>query len=768
MTHNQLDDREEKFVGLVRMALETVASVIAKRLGHKGVVSAVEPLPVASVDDLGSTRSEWIQQVNDSLLPYVSDTYFESGLAVAVGVRDALPANSDFVVPPIRDEIAEAYLANRRNFLVGISNDLWTEMREGLLDGFKEGESIEQLRNRVRESAGFAMGRAEAVARTEVVGASNAGAIDQVRATGLQSTKEWLATEDARTRLTHRHVLGQEGQEAIPLDAKFMVGGWAMDRPHDPNGPPEEVVQCRCTLIFDVDVAVLKPIEPVPELQAPELGQDLDVVFKRHFMSGLSTRSLHKAAPEVRQDIAKQLGRDLRSKLSDRRMREFLDDMEPNVAPSKRWWNDPDATLFRCSASGKVISAVAAPEKGCVKGVWERQTHDEAVSERIAWQLKDHWDGPAEADSWRWAMQQAIKDEFELDRSVIRLPVEMVSWDQAAFDRIVANEMDVLRTFVRIMHDRTQADLAEAGIDQVKLFRGFQFPNGRVPAALDRPEGEIISDLEFQPGSSFAWDPDVVHQGGFASYMVSTVVPRKRILATARTGFGTMEETEVVVLDTRGEVRLIFNQQARQRQRLGIPDPPRIVASVYIGPGDGITAAADNEATGAMIALIPSDADLDRLTLPDSIEGAEDRGVLHLTLWFLGKAADYDTEMRTELINYAESRVGEIGIIHGRGFGINFWNPDGDSPSWNLAVGDVEDGMSLSDVRGELSPRRVVSPDENPMPDQHSPWVPHICLAYSSDPGLAGELVDRVGDLTFDKVRIVFAGDETDIPLRGA
>lgn len=449
LTHSQLDEREEKFVDLVRTALETVASTIARRLGRGGVRAAAEPVPVASVDDLGSTRSEWMQQVDRSLVPYVSDVYLESGLAVATGVRDALPAGSDFIVPPVRDEIAEAYLANRHNFLVGISNDLWTEMREGLLDGFKEGESIQQLRNRVQQSAGFTMGRAEAVTRTEVVGASNAGAIDQVRATGLPSTKEWLATKDARTRPTHRRVLGSEGQTAIPLDAKFMVGGWPMDRPHDPNAPAEEVVRCRCTLVFDIDTG-----------------------------------------------------------------------------------NPPEA---------------------------------------------------------------------------LRLPM---------------------------------------------------------------------------------------------------------------------------------------------------------------------TAAADNDA-GAMIALIPSDADLDRLALPDSIEGAESRDVLHLTLWFLGEGADYDTQMREELVNFVKSRVGDIGLVHGRGFGINFWNPDGDSPSWVLAVGDADGdgpsaGESLSNVRDILSPRRVASPDENPMPAQHSPWVPHVCLAYSSDPGLASELVDRVGDITFDKVRVVFAGDETDVPLRGA
>lgn len=51
------------------------------------------------------------------------------------------------------------------------------------------------------------------------------------------------------------------------------------------------------------------------------------------------------------------------------------------------------------------------------------------------------------------------------------------------------------------------------------------------------------------------------------------------------------------------------------------------------------------------------------------------------------------------------------------------------------------------------------------IPTQHSPWAPHICAAYSDDPGLLAALEDGLGLITFDRIRLAFAGQYTDIPL---
>lgn len=184
-------------------------------------------------------------------------------------------------------------------------------------------------------------------------------------------------------------------------------------------------------------------------------------------------------------------------------------------------------------------------------------------------------------------------------------------------------------------------------------------------------------------------------------------------------------------------------------------------------PGS-LVAAADRP-TGAMIALVPSDDDLDRLALDDG----EPRDELHLTLWYLGDAADWDDDQRRALIDHAEVAAGGLTLITGRAFGANLWNPVSDEPAWVLAVGDELDAGTdtLDTAHDALSPHRVSDPSASSgaltVPEQHTPWVPHICVAYSDDPTLLDALVERLGPVVFDRVRLAFAGDVHDVSLVG-
>ena len=95
------------------------------------------------------------------------------------------------------------------------------------------------------------MNKASAVrtARTAVTGAQNAGRMDSYVAAekmGIKVRKEWLATIDGRTRHSHAMLDGK----VVDKDKKF--GNGCMF-PGDPNGPPWEVYNCRCTLIAAVD-----------------------------------------------------------------------------------------------------------------------------------------------------------------------------------------------------------------------------------------------------------------------------------------------------------------------------------------------------------------------------------------------------------------------------------------------------------------------------------------------------------------------------------
>lgn len=86
-------------------------------------------------------------------------------------------------------------------------------------------------------------------ARTAVTGAQNAGRMDSYAAAekmGIKLKKRWLATLDSRTRHSHAVLDGEQ----VAQDKKFSNG---CRFPGDPQGPPWEIYNCRCTLIAAVE-----------------------------------------------------------------------------------------------------------------------------------------------------------------------------------------------------------------------------------------------------------------------------------------------------------------------------------------------------------------------------------------------------------------------------------------------------------------------------------------------------------------------------------
>lgn len=209
----------------------------------------------------------------------------------------------------------------------------------------------------------------------------------------------------------------------------------------------------------------------------------------------------------------------------------------------------------------------------------------------------------------------------------------------------------------------------------------------------------------------------------------------------------------------------------------------RVVENYVYPEGDGFTddeiqrllngqpllasavALAANEAkydSGGMVALIPSDADLDRLTL----DGEEPRDDLHLTLWYLGDD-ELTPAQREDVMREVVHATEDWSPIEGNAFGVALWNPNGEKPAWVLNVGDArdettDDGSSnLAKIRAEIGSGIA---QDFVLPQQHTPWQPHICIAYSSDE-LGDELRERLGPVTFDKVRVAYGRDVYDVPL---
>lgn len=132
-----------------------------------------------------------------------------------------------------------------------------------IMQGIIQGESIPQMSKRIlpeitsksdtegktkKELQGIMKKNKEAAvrtARTMATEAENAGRLDSMHEAeelGLEYEKTWLASHDDRTRLSHALLDG----ETVGLDEKFSNG---LQYPADPSGPPEEVYNCRCSLV---------------------------------------------------------------------------------------------------------------------------------------------------------------------------------------------------------------------------------------------------------------------------------------------------------------------------------------------------------------------------------------------------------------------------------------------------------------------------------------------------------------------------------------
>ena len=117
------------------------------------------------------------------------------------------------------------------------------------LQGVLQGESMDKIAKRIMNVQEMNKTQAIRSARTIVTGAENKGRQDsyaRAEADGIILQKEWLATNDGRTRHSHAVLDGA----IVDQDKKFDNG---LMYPGDPIGRPEEVYNCRCTLVAKVN-----------------------------------------------------------------------------------------------------------------------------------------------------------------------------------------------------------------------------------------------------------------------------------------------------------------------------------------------------------------------------------------------------------------------------------------------------------------------------------------------------------------------------------
>ncbi len=171
---------------------------------------------------------------------------------------ELMPDDTELIVriPSWRDGVSE-YLSIVSNRCKDMPDTVFNQIRTTLAEGIDAGEDASALAVRVREHLDMGLEggrdawntRAARIARTETTGAYNAATLEAARIeqdeTGTEMHKVWVATTDARTRDSHFAADGQR----VGLDEPFLIGGERLRYPGDPQAPPSESVNCRCTIL---------------------------------------------------------------------------------------------------------------------------------------------------------------------------------------------------------------------------------------------------------------------------------------------------------------------------------------------------------------------------------------------------------------------------------------------------------------------------------------------------------------------------------------
>ncbi len=149
------------------------------------------------------------------------------------------------------------------NRITRINGTTLNDLRETLSAGVREGESILVLRERVLDvfsRAGIV--RANAIARTEVLRASNFGSLQGMRQSGVVDLKGWLSAKFGDLREGHLQLEEETAENPIPINDVFVDPDSGASALHPGGfGVPEADINCRCSVI----AVVREPEEMSPE-----------------------------------------------------------------------------------------------------------------------------------------------------------------------------------------------------------------------------------------------------------------------------------------------------------------------------------------------------------------------------------------------------------------------------------------------------------------------------------------------------------------------
>ncbi|MCP4975355.1 MAG: hypothetical protein GY931_04265, partial [Maribacter sp.] len=149
--------------------------------------------------------------------------------------------------------LAQWLIDNAGKRITSVRESLVDHLIKVIADGIEAGKDMPTITRELQKlvrSRPFYRWQAARIARTEATAAANYGASIAGRSSRIMLEKEWISSNDPRTRrrpddkYDHIEVDGQK----VPEEGLFNVQGDLIRFPGDPEGRPGNIINCRCAM----------------------------------------------------------------------------------------------------------------------------------------------------------------------------------------------------------------------------------------------------------------------------------------------------------------------------------------------------------------------------------------------------------------------------------------------------------------------------------------------------------------------------------------
>lgn len=232
------EEQEKRVLGDYDEHTKTIENIIAKI----NKLEEFNPKIMASlIYDNEAERFLLEEEMQKTYINIIEQAGSRAGLALGV--------DFNMVDPKVLELVANKIF----QFSSQVSITTEKHIRDSLLRGIEDGESIREIRDRIRLNFSHAEAvRARRIAQTEVIGASNGAAHLAYNQAGVEK-KEWISSRDDKVRDTHVQLeldtAEDLGGEPIPVNESFVLSdGDTLMYPGDSHGKAGNVINCRCTI----------------------------------------------------------------------------------------------------------------------------------------------------------------------------------------------------------------------------------------------------------------------------------------------------------------------------------------------------------------------------------------------------------------------------------------------------------------------------------------------------------------------------------------